>query len=1030
MRKTYVGRNRAENLQWLAVRWLNDGPPVCFLQGFSGVGKTDLARDFRELAEKQGGWQQAVINEIADRPTPSVLESLMELSILLAQQGMPEMEQALFEQTKPSLAQAVEKALQRPVVIILDEAQRFFRADAGRPLPEFNDILTLLRNRPTLPGRLLLLSDRIVEEARWSEWIPKRTLTKLEPDEALEALETKLNEAGVDAEIAPERRSEVVRDLDYNPRAIEALVGALRYDTLDEIIESNPGLWAVRDREVSREFLGALERDLLERTMRHLDEAHRRHLWRLAVHRRSFKREALERLCGGKEKAAELRSVLVSRFLLNFYKGLLAPNPIVREISLAHLRSDPAEFRRAHSEAADYHQRHFKARQMTGTHGKLGASFAELRYHLVQAGRQDELRDIGRRFTDHLKQEIKSGMPVPADPEELNERIGVLTVLLEGGGAKGLEYHLARCLQARGETGDTEQAMTHAELSLGPGTYDPWYLLANLKRQARDTDGAVRVIRRGLLDLSDPGLTTPLYQLGAEILAGAGETDESVALLREGISVVPPDKGLFSLYQVAAEILAKAGKVDEAVALLREGIGVVPPDKNLFTLYQSLSEVLCRAAKPAEAVAVLREGFRLIPQKLGRYRLVHGALYLCAATGDAATLREILTEAHVDDLGPQEDALGRAIERQMQGDWLGAARVASRARGEFSRYFALAAAEAFSRLAAGDAEAAWQSLANFPGFRLETGGPQGWLAAFIHLRRGARAEASEALSTYLGRAVDEGRELNESFLLRLWDQQETAPEGHRLCFHFPILPAALTGLPKDVRRVPFAPPVLPAHVTSGAASKAPEAPAPPADTLEIYVSYAWGEDSTEEGRRREEIVDRLCEAVRAGGHPIGRDKERMRGGDSVERFAQEISRAKRIVAVISEKSLRSDFCMTQELFRAYRRCDYQRAEFQEKVIALVMDDAAPLLKDPSAAVALAVHWRQELERRREELGLVDPDRLNRDEWDFLGLLGEMVPRLPGMLGALRDIVMKRGFDEIVADGFKEVLNRLPARAAE
>ena len=532
MTKKYIGKSRAENLEWLVNVWLKDGPPICFLQGPPGVGKTDLARDFREVADRQGKWQHAFINEIADRPTPSVLESLMELSVVLSQQGLPEMEQVLFEQPNPNLAYAVEKALHRPVVVIIDEAQRFFRVDSGSPLPEMNGILAFLRNRPNLAGRLLLLSDRIVEEARWSEWIPKRTLSKLEPDEAIEALETKLKEAGVSVEIPADREMEVVRDLDFNPRALEALVSALRYETSDEIIASNPGLWAVQDREVSRDFLKALERDLLERTMRHLEVVHQRQLWRLAVHRRSFKRQAVERICGSKDEATELRSSLVTRFLLNFYKGSLALNPIVREISLAHLRDELSEFRQAHSGAADYHMRHFKAKQMVGSQSKLGESFAELRYHLVQAGRESELSVIGQRFTDHLKREIKSVSPVPTDREELDERIGVLSVLLGTGGAKGLECHLARCLQARGKPGDIQRAVTHAERALGLGAPEAaWYLLANLKRHAEGADAAGAVIRRGLRTLSVLDVAAPLYQLGAEILTSAGKSDEAVALL-------------------------------------------------------------------------------------------------------------------------------------------------------------------------------------------------------------------------------------------------------------------------------------------------------------------------------------------------------------------------------------------------------------------------------------------------------------------------------------------------------------------
>ena len=1026
MTKKYIGKSRAENLEWLVNVWLKDGPPICFLQGPPGVGKTDLARDFREVADRQGKWQHAFINEIADRPTPSVLESLMELSVVLSQQGLPEMEQVLFEQPNPNLAYAVEKALHRPVVVIIDEAQRFFRVDSGSPLPEMNGILAFLRNRPNLAGRLLLLSDRIVEEARWSEWIPKRTLSKLEPDEAIEALETKLKEAGVSVEIPADREMEVVRDLDFNPRVLEALVSALRYETSDEIIASNPGLWAVQDREVSRDFLKALERDLLERTMRHLEVVHQRQLWRLAVHRRSFKRQAVERICGSKDEATELRSSLVTRFLLNFYKGSLALNPIVREISLAHLRDELSEFRQAHSGAADYHMRHFKAKQMVGSQSKLGESFAELRYHLVQAGRESELSGIGQRFTDHLKREIKSVSPVPTDREELDERIGVLSVLLGTGGAKGLEYHLARCLQARGKPGDIQRAVTHAERALGLGAPEAaWYLLANLKRHAEGADAAVAVIRRGLRTLSVLDVAAPLYQLGAEILTSAGKSDEAVALLKEGIKVIPPDKNLFSLYQICADLLAQAGKSDEAVALLKEGIKVIPPDKSLFSLYQSLSEVYCRAGKPADAIAAQRDGLNRIPDRFNRYKLVEGVIYLCAATGDARTLAEIVAE---EGRNAQQAALGAVVQRQLQTDWDGAAQAASTARHEFPRYFALASLEAFSRLAAGNADAAWQALTSFPNPTSGIGETIGWLATFIHLRRGARAEASAALAEYLGRSVDESRELNEGFLLQLWDQQEVYPGSHRLCFHFPIMPALLTGLSQTVRRVQFSKPVLPAQVapvpvasTAPTAALAEEAP-------EVYVSYAWGEDSTKSGRRREEIVDRLCEALKESGRVIGRDKDRMRSGDSIERFAGEISRAKRIVAVISEKSLNSEFCMGHKLFRAYRRCDYKRAEFQQKVIVLILDDAKPLLKDNLSIVALTKAWQERLEGLRTELQSVDPSRKSSELWIFVDLMEDMCPRLPDMLGALKDIVMKRGFDEIVEDGFQEVIRLLPAKA--
>ncbi|MEW6288538.1 MAG: toll/interleukin-1 receptor domain-containing protein [Thermodesulfobacteriota bacterium] len=1030
--KEYIGKNRTENLKWLTDVWLNVGPPVCFLQGFSGVGKTDLARDFRELAEKLG-MKPAVINEIADRPTPNVIESLMELSLVLSQQGLPEMEQVLFEQKAPNLAFALERVLQRKVVIILDEAQRFFHPKSGAPVPEMNGVLAFLRNRQNLPGRLLLLSDRIVEEARWSEWIPKRTLTKLEPEEAIIVLNTRLKESGVEAEISEVRKKEVIRDLDFNPRAIEALVGALRYDTLDEIIKSNPGLWDVRDREISREFLRALERDLLERTMKHLDQLLQQKLWRLAVHRRSFKREALDKLCANNTEASELRSILLTRYLLNSYKGMLALNPIVREISLDHLRQTSEEFKQAHSAAAEYHLRHFKAKQIVGTQSKLGESFAELRYHFVQAGREADLSLIGQRFTDYLKQQIKSVSPVPSDREELDERIGVLKILLGDGGAKGLEYHLARCLAHRGKHGDLDQAINHAHRALDRGIADSWVLCADLLSKVgkiEGDDGAVALLKKGIEVITPDKNLFSLYQIAADLLSKVGKIegdDGAVALLKKGIEVITPDKNLFSLYQIAADLLSKVGKIegdDGAVALLKKGIEVIPPDKSLSSLYQILAEVHCRAGHVAEAIESLREGLSHIPTEFGRHRLEEDALYLCAAIGDTKTIEEILASGGNDAIGPQAKALGTALQCQMKDDWKGAAETAGNARQQFPRNIPLLAIEAFSLLAVNDDNVAWAAMSSYPNLVFDTGNPLGWLATFIHLRRGALSDALVALTTYLGRSADESRELNERFLLRLWDQQVIAPKSRRLCFHFPIMPASLSGLSKTVCRVQFGAPVFTpqaAPIPDIAANALPTTATLP----EIYVSYAWGEDSTEAGRQREEIVDRLCDAVQRSGRVIGRDKDRMRGGDSIERFAHEISKAKRIVAVISEKSLHSEFCMAHELFRAFRRCDYQRTEFQEKVIAVVMDDAKPLLRDNLTLVALAKAWRERMEKLRTELQSVDPTRKSPALWIFVDMMEDMCPRLPDMLGALKDIVMKRGFDEIVADGFKQIIDRLP-----
>ena len=168
----------------------------------------------------------------------------------------------------------------------------------------------------------------------------------------------------------------------------------------------------------------------MERTIAHLDPLQHKRLLMLAAHRKDFESPAIELICGGVRKEwRTFRHLLVTRFLLSQRLGWHSLHPIVREIGLAHLRENAADFKQAHSKAANYHLRHFRARTMVDGQVKLAASFAELRYHLHHAEQKNEFREVVNHFANHLRAEIKSVSPVPTDQEELNERIAVLSVL-------------------------------------------------------------------------------------------------------------------------------------------------------------------------------------------------------------------------------------------------------------------------------------------------------------------------------------------------------------------------------------------------------------------------------------------------------------------------------------------------------------------------------------------------------------------------------------------------------------------------
>lgn len=192
----------------------------------------------------------------------------------------------------------------------------------------------------------------------------------------------------------------------------------------------------------------------------------------------------------------------------------------------------------------------------------------------------------------------------------------------------------------------------------------------------------------------------------------------------------------------------------------------------------------------------------------------------------------------------------------------------------------------------------------------------------------------------------------------------------------------------------------------------------------VYVSYAWGDDESDAGVQRERVVDLLCTTLATEQIRVGRDKTEIQPGGSIQDFAKRIAQAKRIIAIISEKSLRSKYCMVYELFQAYVRCGFQRDEFQEKLVVLVLDDARPLLESDEGISELVAFWNGECTKLRAVLEADDSDSFSHDERSWLHMMEDMAKRLRPMLAAINDCVMPRGLEAIRKNNFADVLARL------
>jgi hypothetical protein len=189
-------------------------------------------------------------------------------------------------------------------------------------------------------------------------------------------------------------------------------------------------------------------------------------------------------------------------------------------------------------------------------------------------------------------------------------------------------------------------------------------------------------------------------------------------------------------------------------------------------------------------------------------------------------------------------------------------------------------------------------------------------------------------------------------------------------------------------------------------------------TPAAYISYAWGDDKTPEGLEREAIVDDLCYSFAEVGILIGRDKNEVKPGDSIEKFGVRIAKAQMILAVISAQSLRSKWCMLFELYEAYTRRGGNGSEFGEDVVALVLDNAEADLRESNSLVD---YWNGKFSKYEEMLKAADPNaERSLESRRVLMKYREMIKSLPDMLLAIQRIAMPRGNAAIRRDDFADI----------
>jgi TIR domain len=181
-----------------------------------------------------------------------------------------------------------------------------------------------------------------------------------------------------------------------------------------------------------------------------------------------------------------------------------------------------------------------------------------------------------------------------------------------------------------------------------------------------------------------------------------------------------------------------------------------------------------------------------------------------------------------------------------------------------------------------------------------------------------------------------------------------------------------------------------------------------------YVSYAWADVSD---LSREKKVDELCAEAEGRGIEIIRDKVKLRSGDRISTFMKEIGLGDRVFVFLSDKYLKSAFCM-KELFEMWRNSRQNELEFLKQVRLITLDDAR--IWDIDGRLEYASYWDERYERLRAALAGKRPTLLGDADFRSFRLMEDFARHVGNILVLFADAVQPQTFEEFLRYGLDDL----------
>ena len=190
----------------------------------------------------------------------------------------------------------------------------------------------------------------------------------------------------------------------------------------------------------------------------------------------------------------------------------------------------------------------------------------------------------------------------------------------------------------------------------------------------------------------------------------------------------------------------------------------------------------------------------------------------------------------------------------------------------------------------------------------------------------------------------------------------------------------------------------------------------PPNEKHYYVSYAWADDHTPEGKKREEKVDEFCRWYQEEkGVHIFRDKTDLRIGDDIYRFMAQLGANDRVFVFLSDTYLRSIDRVT-ELVTIWRHALWNADQFSHRVRIFQIEEID--VRSPEFRLKYVAYWRSRCETLIAQIKKADFEKTSEFTHWQLRSIQEISQNIDSVLAAYAQKVQPSTFEEFLNYGFE------------